>query len=491
MIEVEVLFVESGEVGANGAKGGGSLQSAEAAGDLLFDFAHADRLFGDIIGERRIGVESKSEHIVLIRTQARQQIRCIALPSSTASAGRRGRRVKRLSRCEDAPVLGAQSADPFLRQAASRSGVHFGVGLVQQVDHLLWPGVLAGLGNRSQFADMMGIAQRMLAGRVIAVRHPAIVTEDARKAGDESELLNRFATSLGVHAHPGRDRRRQRMQPVQFAGHPHSRLIGARRHRQRDPVGDTRHRRRQYLCSLVDHTHDRPCGDGQTVQIVDQPGGTFYGHHLVLSQMNHQRLDPRSVLGWPDDTGRKYAAMCFAAATASFLNAMLGDGKRRLRYIEDLPTILQYGNRRLIEGSSAGITCRWQRMDDYCIGRRRAFERRPLVTRLPALFEPTDHARRRRHGFRQPVRSRRLARVATVLRQPVLEFSYARHQLYHFKLQRPQSAYQLVLLGVAQSRQIWHLVHALYHPLHHKFPNHQSPQLSPANSGVGLNRYDS
>lgn len=39
MIEVEFLLVERGEVGADGAEGGCVVESAEATGDLLFDFA--------------------------------------------------------------------------------------------------------------------------------------------------------------------------------------------------------------------------------------------------------------------------------------------------------------------------------------------------------------------------------------------------------------------------------------------------------------------
>lgn len=109
MIEVEFLLVERGEVGADGAEGGGAVESAEATGELLFDFAHTDRLFGDVIGERGIEVERKAEHIVLVQAQARQQIRCVALPCSAAPAGRRSRWIEHLACREDSGAT--QSCD--------------------------------------------------------------------------------------------------------------------------------------------------------------------------------------------------------------------------------------------------------------------------------------------------------------------------------------------------------------------------------------------
>ena len=66
VIEVEFLLVEGREVRANSAEGGGADESTKATGDLLFDFAHTDRLLGDVIGERRSGIEGKAKDIVLV-----------------------------------------------------------------------------------------------------------------------------------------------------------------------------------------------------------------------------------------------------------------------------------------------------------------------------------------------------------------------------------------------------------------------------------------
>lgn len=48
---IGALLVERSEIGANGAEGFAAGLSAEAAGDILFDLGHANRLFGDIAGK--------------------------------------------------------------------------------------------------------------------------------------------------------------------------------------------------------------------------------------------------------------------------------------------------------------------------------------------------------------------------------------------------------------------------------------------------------
>ena len=51
MKDIVALFVESSEIGSNGAEGIESGLGTEAAGDLLFDLGHAHRLLGDIVGK--------------------------------------------------------------------------------------------------------------------------------------------------------------------------------------------------------------------------------------------------------------------------------------------------------------------------------------------------------------------------------------------------------------------------------------------------------
>ena len=49
--EVEVLLLQGGEVGADGAEGLCAFSGAEASGDLVLDLGHADRLFGKVVTE--------------------------------------------------------------------------------------------------------------------------------------------------------------------------------------------------------------------------------------------------------------------------------------------------------------------------------------------------------------------------------------------------------------------------------------------------------
>ena len=105
--------------------------------------------------------------------------------------------------------------------------------------------------------------------------------------------------------------------------------------------------------------------------------------------------------------------MHFAAGAASLRDTVFGHGEGRGRYVEDPPTLFQYGDLCVIGTSSTGITGLGQRMDKHFIGCRCAFERRPFVPRLAALLAPTDLARGLGRGLGQSFRTRGLARVAT------------------------------------------------------------------------------
>lgn len=64
MKEIGALLVERSEIGANGAEGVEAGLSAEAAGDFLFDLGHANRLLGDIVGERDLVIGHEAPNII-------------------------------------------------------------------------------------------------------------------------------------------------------------------------------------------------------------------------------------------------------------------------------------------------------------------------------------------------------------------------------------------------------------------------------------------
>ena len=82
--EIAPLLVQGGKVGTDRAKGIGAVSGPEAAGDLLFDLRHANRLLGKVVGERDAGVRSEAPDIIGIGAQAPEEVGRLALSCSSA-----------------------------------------------------------------------------------------------------------------------------------------------------------------------------------------------------------------------------------------------------------------------------------------------------------------------------------------------------------------------------------------------------------------------
>ena len=68
------VFLGRRDIAPNAAKEGGAGFGAEAAGDFLFDFDHADISLGLIIVKRHVEVAHKGEHFPFVLRQSIQQI---------------------------------------------------------------------------------------------------------------------------------------------------------------------------------------------------------------------------------------------------------------------------------------------------------------------------------------------------------------------------------------------------------------------------------
>ena len=107
MKEIGALFVESSEIGSNGAEGIETRLGTEAAGDLLFDLGHAHRLLGDVVGERDVVIGREAPDIVGMDAQAVDEIDRLALFGSAAFAGHRCTRVgSNIIKGNPSPVFG-------------------------------------------------------------------------------------------------------------------------------------------------------------------------------------------------------------------------------------------------------------------------------------------------------------------------------------------------------------------------------------------------
>ena len=111
MKEIGALLMESSQIGADGAKGIETCLGAEAAGDFLFDLGHADRLLGDVVGERDVVIDREAPDIVGMNAQAVDEIERLALSGSAAFAGGWSARVGGFTRGENPGMGGSEIPD--------------------------------------------------------------------------------------------------------------------------------------------------------------------------------------------------------------------------------------------------------------------------------------------------------------------------------------------------------------------------------------------
>ena len=70
--EVDILLLQGGEVGTDGAEDIGTFLGSESAGDFLFDLGHANGLFGKVIGKRNKVINAPD--VILVGTQPPDQV---------------------------------------------------------------------------------------------------------------------------------------------------------------------------------------------------------------------------------------------------------------------------------------------------------------------------------------------------------------------------------------------------------------------------------
>lgn len=404
--EIEVLLLKRGEVGADGAKGLFALEGAE--------------------GFLRIG------------------------------GGRFGK---------DVLVAGADGLDTQGRERLAVGGHRFMVGGNQHIDHALGPGLSAFLMDESQFAQVMGIIQRMGAGQ-FPVRGPAVMNQRSLEPIQETEICKGDLAPLGMESQPGLGIGDCGMQPVELAGDAKAGFVGARDPRPGHCIRDARDRRRQARPRLSDHGLHRAGRDRHTVQIGKDSGSACHGQHVVLRQIDRQRLDAGAILNRGSDFGREFAAVQFAAGTAQPMSPVLGHFHRHGRQIEDLTG---FGRGLACEQSAAGIAYAGQRMIHHVIRMRHLLQCRTGMSRLTAGRSASLLAHRLR--LLQTFGRGGKARIPAVLRQLPAQVRHFRFQTRHFRFQPdnllaqrrdqiPQRVNDFVFLRVRQASKVGQSFHA-------------------------------
>lgn len=427
--EIEVLLLKGSEVGADGAEGLSTRGSTEAAGDLVLDLGHADGLFGEVVAERNERIDGEAQDVIGMLTQSSPEIERNALRRAPTFAARRWGGIGRFAFGQNGIVLGTNGLDAHRRQPLTLSRYRCMVGGDQQIDPALGPGLLAFLMDESQFAQVMGIAQRMRAVQ-FPVRSQTIMGQRPFEPVQETEVLEGDLAALGVQSHPGQGLGDGGVQPVEVAGPPVAGFIGARHLGLGHRIRDALHRRREKHTGFADHGLNRAGRDRQTIQVGEQLGRACDRQHVVLRQINGECLDAGSILHRGDDIDRKLAAVSLAAGTAHLMNPVLGDFHRYGRQVEYWARLCR-GLAR--ERRTAGIAHRGQRMIRDVIRISNLLQRCARVAGLTTGRTRTLLAHRLR--LLQAFGRGGYARIAAVLRQLPAQIGYLRLQTRHFRLQ--------------------------------------------------------
>lgn len=195
-----------------------------------------------------------------------------------------------------------------------------------------------------------------------------------------------------------------------------------------------------------------------SVPTEERFAGARHLHHVMVRQMHHRSLDAQAILNQRRDAiGERTPA----AQATDFRHPMLGRFVAQGGNVEYLAGFNHLPARqRAMTGIAVG---RWamgldvSRMDD-------ALQVMPVVPLLSSPRTKAALAFRFRLGPVQPVRRRRLAGIAAVLRQTAFEFRHLRGQCrdlrsqkLHLRIQCPD---QVVLFGMTEPVKVGKFIHA-------------------------------
>jgi len=436
--EIGLLLVHGGEIGADRTEGIGPLLGSEAARDSLFDLGHANGLLGEVVGERDVVVGREAPDVVGIDPQSPEEVCRFALSGSATFSGAWGERIERFAFREDSVIAKSVVGEARGWQRVA-SLIDLLAGGAEQVNLLLSPSLAQLLEDVGQFAQMMGIAQAMLAEQ-FAVRLPAVVNQRTHETGQDRQRVKGFLAPLGVARHPGQHRRGQNMHPVQRPCNPQAGFVSMRDGCRLDRLADRCHGRLKPVLGFFAGGEHRGLGHRQREQVAHQRRRALYRQHVVMTQMNHGGQGRRSVLHRCTNAFGKLAVANLAAGgTLTGKNLMLGNLEAQNRKIEHL-TGLHHGN--LDQRRLARVAARRRRMRHHPIHFGNFLQRVPAVPSLPACGLASRLPQRLRLRLAETIRGRWLTRIPAVLRQPRFQIHYLRlkhrhlcHEIAHQRTQ--------------------------------------------------------
>src|SRR5579875_3540101 len=297
--ERKPLFAQGRQIAANAAKGLGSDQRAEAAGDLLLHFDHAQVALGLIVVKIDTQIFQEAEDGFLMFAQAVQQVAGRTLFDAPFRS-RRGRRSwGELIGCIEHAQKGAFPIHHFQRVESTlalcsclvRRFFH----RQQQVFEVSGPGSPVLLSLKDQFTQHMHQTERMLTA-IQEVGGHAVVDTDACEVGQDANAVQGLLPSAGIDLIMRQPCRTADVLPVALSRYPHARFVLMHDGGLPQSLFDLLLHVYQLVGATLDQFAHRGFTHLHPQQVREHFGRALQRQQLVLRQIDGHGPDARSIL---------------------------------------------------------------------------------------------------------------------------------------------------------------------------------------------------
>src|SRR5271167_3581183 len=323
-----------------------TLERAEAARDFLLELHHPAVAFSLVVGERHIRVGQEAQNSLFVVSQAQDEV----MPDATLwAAGARGAvlpqflwqsrepLVKGCSDRNDCIVAPTNEVDQALiggllfvpRQVLDMAGT------AQQDLHLAPPVFLLNLEQCFEFAQVMGVAKRVLDARHGVVRLPVVMHHNAADTAQHVTAID--ADAVVRQPSCGRD-----MQPLQSFDDAKPGLVEVLDWGEQDQLTHRVGKAEQALTRPVTHLLDGRARQAHVEEIEHQRGEAIQRHELKGREIDDDGGDPIAILHRrADPLGKRALGHRTAGRATAAMGAVLGHHKWfRLRQIKDLTGVV-------------------------------------------------------------------------------------------------------------------------------------------------------
>ena len=312
-----------------------------------------------------------------------------------------------------------QRAAPLARQIGGVAGP------AQQALHRARPALLFDLDQGLEFAQVVGVAQRVQNALHRVIRLPVIVNDDPADAREQTAAPGR--DPIG-----GQQGRRGDVQPLGLAADPETGLVQVLDRRRLDALANSVGQFPEPRRAALAHPRDGRRNQRRAEQVRHQRGQTILGQKLAVRQVDDGGRDPGAVLDRRPDFLRKRrpGLMATVCATATLRPMLRDDEWPGLGQIENLTGTVARGHVRR-QGRTT-MPASFGKMIDGGVRIGNLAQRAALVTVLPTRLATRLLAQApgpapllfllSRRCLGQPVAGRRPGAVRAVQTKPALKF---------------------------------------------------------------------